>query len=255
MGKLDGRVGLITGAATGIGAAGAKLFAAEGATVALLDVNVDLGRETVAEIEGDGGRAMFIRGDVSRDDDVRGAVESAVESFGKLDLLWSNAGIGVWKTVPETTNEEWERIVGVNLTGTFLVGRYGIPELIRAGGGTMVATASVSSFVAGRNWAAYCATKGGVLMLVRAMALDHADDGVRVNCVCPGSVDTPLQMDDLRHRDVPFEQAKREDEAAHPLGRFARPEEIARAALYLSCDDSSFTTGSALVVDGGLTAQ
>ncbi len=255
MGKLDGRVGLITGAATGIGAAGAKLFAAEGAALVALDVNVELGRETVAEIERDGGRAVFIRGDVSRDDHVRGAVEFAVESFGKLDLLWSNAGIGVWKTVPETTNEEWERILGVNLTGTFLVGRYGIPELVRTGGGTMVVTASVSSFVAGRNWAAYCATKGGVLMLARAMALDHADDGVRVNCVCPGSVDTPLQMDDLRQREVPFEQARREDEAAHPLGRFARPEEIARAALYLSCDDSSFTTGSALVVDGGLTAQ
>jgi NAD(P)-dependent dehydrogenase (short-subunit alcohol dehydrogenase family) len=255
VGKLDGRVGLITGAATGIGAAGAKLFAAEGAALVTLDVNEQAGRWTVAEIERAGGRGLFVHGDVSRDADIRRAVETAVEAFGKLDLLWSNAGIGVWKTVPETTDEEWERIVGVNLKGTFLVGKHGIPELVRAGGGTMVATASVSSFVASPRWAAYCATKGGVLMLVRAMALDHASAGVRVNCVCPGSVDTPLQAEDMRRRDVPLEQAVREDEEAHPLGRFAQPEEIARAALFLSCDDSSFSTGSALVVDGGITAQ
>ena len=172
-----------------------------------------------------------------------------------FDLLWSNAGLGVWKTVPETTDEEWERIVGVNLKGTFLVGKHGIPELVRAGGGTMVVTASISSFVGAPRWAAYCATKGGVLMLARAMALDHAAEGVRVNCVCPGAVDTPLQAEDLRRRDVPLEQAIHDDEEAHALGRFARPEEIARAALFLSCDDSSFCTGSALMVDGGLTAQ
>lgn len=255
MGKLDGRVGLVTGTATGIGAAGARLFAAEGAALVTLDANAEQGRETAAEIARAGGRALFVHGDVSRGDDVRRAVAAAVETYGKLDLLWSNAGIGVWKTVPDTSDEEWERIVGVNLKGTFLVGKYGIPELVRAGGGTMVATASVSSFVAAPRWAAYCATKGGVLMLVRAMALDHAPDGVRVNCVCPGSVDTPLQAEDMRRRDVPLEQAIREDEQAHPLGRFAGPDEIARAALFLSCDDSSFCTGSALMVDGGITAQ
>jgi NAD(P)-dependent dehydrogenase (short-subunit alcohol dehydrogenase family) len=255
MGKLDGRVGLVTGTATGIGAAGARLFAAEGATLVTLDMNAEQGRETAAEIERAGGRALFVHGDVSRGEDVCRAVETAVERYGKLDLLWSNAGIGVWKTVPDTTDEEWERIVGVNLKGTFLVGKYGIPELVRAGGGTMVATASVSSFVAAPRWAAYCATKGGVLMLVRAMALDHAPDGVRVNCICPGSVDTPLQAEDMRRRDVPLEQAIRDDERAHPLGRFAGADEIARAALFLSCDDSSFCTGSALVVDGGITAQ
>ncbi len=246
---------MITGTATGIGAAGAKLFAAEGAALVAFDLNEESGRETVAEVEAAGGRVLFFRGDVSRDEDVRLAVETAVETFGKLDLLWSNAGIGVWKTVPETTDDEWERIVGVNLKGAFLVGKHGIPELVRAGGGTMVLTASVSSFVAAPNWAAYCATKGGVLMLARAMALDHAAEGVRVNCVCPGSVDTPLQEEDMRRRNAPYEEAKRADEAAHPLGRFATPEEIARTALFLSCDDSSFTTGSAVVVDGGLTAQ
>jgi len=255
MGKLDGRVGLITGTATGIGAAGAALFAAEGAALVTFDVNEEAGRQTVAGIEADGGRALFVHGDVSSDADVRAAVEAAVDAYGKLDLLWSNAGLGVWKTVPETTDEEWERIVGVNLKGTFLVGKHGIPELVRAGGGTMVVTASISSFVGAPRWAAYCATKGGVLMLARAMALDHAAEGVRVNCVCPGAVDTPLQAEDLRRRDVPLEQAIHDDEEAHALGRFARPEEIARAALFLSCDDSSFCTGSALMVDGGLTAQ
>ena len=256
MPKLDGRVGLLTGTATGIGRAGAALFASEGAALVTIDSNDEEGRRTAASIEQAGGRAAFVHGDVSNPDDVQRAVTTAVDLYGKLDLVWSNAGVGVFKTVPETGIEEWDRIVGGNLKGAYLVGKYAIPELIRAGGGTVVITGSVNSFVADRQWAAYCATKGGVLMLARAMALDHAPDNVRVNCVCPGSVDTALQEHRLRARSsLSYEDAVAADQAAHPLGRYATPEEVARAARFLSCSDSSFTTGSAVMVDGGLTAQ
>jgi NAD(P)-dependent dehydrogenase (short-subunit alcohol dehydrogenase family) len=254
-GKLAGRVGLISGTATGIGRAGALLFARQGAALVTLDVKEGQGRQTVAEIQAGGGQAAFVHGDVASSRDVEGAVRTAVQTYGKLDLLWSNAGIGVFKTIVDTTEEEWDRIMGVNLKGAYLMARFGIPELLRAGGGTMVLTASISSFVGATEWAAYCATKGGVLMLCKAMALDYARQNVRINCICPGATDTPLQEADMRRRPIPYEQAVREDQAAHPLNRYAAPEEVARAALFLSCEDSSFTTGSALMVDGGLTAQ
>jgi NAD(P)-dependent dehydrogenase (short-subunit alcohol dehydrogenase family) len=256
MPKLQGRVGLLTGTATGIGRVGAVLFAGEGAALVTMDINEEEGSRTAAMIRQAGGCAAFVHGDVSNPGDVQRAVATALEEFGKLDLVWSNAGVGVFKTVPDTDLDEWDRIVGVNLKGAYLVGKYAIPEIIRAGGGTVVITGSVNSFVADRQWAAYCATKGGVLMLAKAMALDHAPDGVRVNCVCPGSVDTALQESWLRARSsLPYADAVAADQAAHPLGRYAEPEEVARAALFLSCDDSRFTTGSAVMVDGGLTAQ
>jgi len=254
--KLRGRVGLITGTATGIGRAGALLFAREGAALVTMDVNDKLGRQTAAAVEAAGGRAIFVHGDVAKAADVERAVRAAVDTYGKLDLLWSNAGIGVFqRTIPQTTLEEWDRLLAVNLTGAFHVAKYGIPELLRAGGGTVVFTASISSVAGAEKWAAYCATKGGVLMLCRAMALDHARQNIRLNCVCPGSTDTPLQEADMRSRPKPYQEAVREDQAAHPMNRYATPEEVAKAALFLSCDDSSFTTGSAIFVDGGFTAM
>jgi NAD(P)-dependent dehydrogenase (short-subunit alcohol dehydrogenase family) len=187
---------------------------------------------------------------------VAGAVRATVRHFGRLDLLWANAGTGVAKTVPETTLEEWDRVLAVNLTGAFLLAKYGIPELAAAGGGTMVITGSANSFTADRSWAAYCASKGGLLMLCRALALDHAADGIRVNIVCPGSVTTPLHEEWLAGRPggQTLAQTRDADRAAHPLGRFADPAEVARAALFLSCAESSFTTGAPLLVDGGVTA-
>ena len=253
-GKLAGRVGLVTGTATGIGRAGALLFAREGAALVLLDVNARDGQAVADEIVAAGGQATFVQGDVTRSEDVAGAVRTAVERYGRLDLVWANAGIPVFKTIVDTTEEEWDRIVDVNLKGMYLVAHHAIPELIRSGGGTMVLTASTSSFVGAPRWSAYCATKGGVLMLTKAMALDYAAHNVRINCVCPGSTDTPLLRAEMQTKGKPPEEAAREDAAAHPLNRFARPEEVARAALFLSCDDSSFTTGSALMVDGGITA-
>jgi NAD(P)-dependent dehydrogenase (short-subunit alcohol dehydrogenase family) len=253
--KLAGRVALISGISTGLGRAGALLFAAEGASVVGLDIDVDGAAATVADIVRAGGTAAAVCGDVSRAADVEGAVGHAVGFFGKLDLLWANAGIGVFKDVIDTTEAEWDRVVGVNLKGPYLMAHFGIPELRRAGGGTMVLTASTSAVVGSPRWAAYCATKGGMLMLCRAMALDHAADGIRINCVCPGSIETPLLDQDMRSRGVPIDEAIEHDRRAHPMNRIGRPDEVARAALFLSCDDSSFTTGSALFVDGGYAAQ
>jgi NAD(P)-dependent dehydrogenase (short-subunit alcohol dehydrogenase family) len=255
-GRLAGRVGLITGAASGIGAAGAELFAAQGAALVLLDVDAAQGNRVARAINARGGRAEFVAGDAASADDVSGAVRLAVTTFGRLDLLWANAGIGVAKTVPEMTLDEWDRVLAVNLTGAFLLAKFGLPELAAAGGGTMVITGSANSFMADRNWAAYCASKGGLLMLCRALALDHAADGIRVNIVCPGSVATPMHEAWLATRPGgrPLAEVRDDDRVAHPLGRFADPAEVARAALFLSCAESSFTTGSPLLVDGGVTA-
>jgi len=254
--RLAGRTGLITGAASGIGAAGAELFAAHGAALVLLDTDRAGGQRVADAITARGGRAVFRAGDTSRPDDVAGAVRAAVRLSGQLDLLWANAGIGVARTVPETTLQEWDRVLSVNLTGAFLLAKYGIPELAAAGGGTMVITGSANSFTADRSWAAYCASKGGLLMLCRALALDHAAEGIRVNIVCPGSVTTPMHDDWLASHagGRTLAQAREEDRVAHPLGRVADPAEVARAALFLSCAESSFTTGTPLLVDGGVTA-
>ncbi len=254
--RLAGRTGLITGAASGIGAAGADLFAAHGSALVLLDQDRAGGQRVADTITVRGGRAVFHPGDAASPDDVAGAVRAAVRHFGQLDLLWANAGTGLAKTVPETTLEEWDRVLAVNLTGAFLLAKYGIPELAAAGGGTMVITGSANSFTADRSWAAYCASKGGLLMLCRALALDHAADGIRVNIVCPGSVTTPLHEEWLAGRPggQTLAQTRDADRAAHPLGRFADPAEVARAALFLSCAESSFTTGTPLLVDGGVTA-
>jgi NAD(P)-dependent dehydrogenase (short-subunit alcohol dehydrogenase family) len=253
-GKLDGRVALITGMATGIGRAGAELFAAEGAAVVGLDVNEGVGTTVVDGITTSGGRATFLAGDVANGADVQRAVDAALHHYGGLDLLWGNAGIGVFKNVVDTTEDEWDRIVAINLKGAYLLAHLGLPHLVAAGGGTVVFTASVNSYVADTDWAAYCATKGGVLMLTKAIALDHAKDNVRANCVCPGSVDTPLLDAAFAVRASDPAAAAAADVAQHPIGRIAQPIEIARAALYLSCDDSSYVTGTALVADGGFTA-
>ena len=197
---------------------------------------------------------MFLSGDAASAEDVTRAVRTATERFGKLDLLWANAGTGVAKTVPQTTLEEWNRVLAVNLTGAFLLAKYGIPELAAGGGGTMVITGSANSFAADRSWAAYCASKGGLLTLCRALALGHAADGIWVNIVCPGSVTTPLHEDWLRGppggRPLPRSGKRTGRPPARP---FADQIEVARAALFLSSAESSFTTRSPLLVDGGVT--
>jgi 3-oxoacyl-[acyl-carrier protein] reductase len=253
--RLDGRVALISGIATGVGRAGAQLFAREGAAIIGIDVDGRGAARTAADIEASAGRVQVVAGDAADAEVVRRAVQLAVAEYGKLDLLWSNAGIGVFKNIVDTTEAEWDRIITVNLKGAYLMANLGIPELIRAGGGTMVLTASVNSFVGAPSWAAYSATKGALWMLCRAMALDHAADNVRVNCVCPGSIATPLLDLAMHASGLPYEEAVERDRVEHPMGRVGDPTEVASAALFLSCAESSFTTGSALVVDGGFTAR
>jgi NAD(P)-dependent dehydrogenase (short-subunit alcohol dehydrogenase family) len=255
-GRLSGRVGLLTGMASGIGRAGAELFASEGAAIVAMDVDGAAGEKAVADITQQGGRAVFHHGDAADAGDVGAAVAQAVETFGHLDLVWANAGVNVFKNIVDTTEQEWDRLIDVNLKGCFLAAKYSIPELIRAGGGTIVFTGSVNSFVGDPGAPAYCASKGGILMLCRAVALEYADRRIRVNCLCPGSTDTPFQEAALRAiPDASYEELVRQEEAAIPLGRYATPAEVAKAALFLSCDDSSFVTGSALMVDGGYTTK
>jgi NAD(P)-dependent dehydrogenase (short-subunit alcohol dehydrogenase family) len=250
--KLKGKVALITGSGSGIGRASAVLFAREGARVVLVDYNEDNGRETLKIIQENGGEAMFIHADVSKGSDAEKMVREAVKKYGRLDILFNNAGKGLVKTVPDTTEEEWDILIDTNLKGVFLGSKYAIPEMAKNGRGAIINTASISGLVGHRNSAAYCASKGGIIMLTKAMAGDHAPQNIRVNCICPGHVLTP-QLEPLI-RSIP----KSSTEAIvkrYPLGRLGSPEDIAYAALYLASDESSWVTGSALVIDGGCTAQ
>jgi NAD(P)-dependent dehydrogenase (short-subunit alcohol dehydrogenase family) len=257
-GRLAGRVALLTGMASGIGRAGAEAFAREGAAVVALDIDAAEGQKAVVGLTEAGARAVFHHGDAATSADVQAAVALAVETFGQLDLVWANAGVNVFKNIVDTTEEEWDRVIDVNLKGCFLAAKHSIPELIRAGGGTIVFTGSVNSFVGDPGAPVYCASKGGILMLARAIALEYADQHIRVNCLCPGSTDTPFQEAALRAisgTEAEYSALVREEEAAIPLGRYATAAEVAKAAVFLSCDDSSFVTGSALMVDGGYTTK
>lgn len=250
--RLSGKVALITGAGSGIGRESALLFAQEGARVVVVDVNEEGGRAVAEEIRRRGGEAVFVRADVTRAEDVRGMIEAAERAFGRLDVLFNNAGIfhpddG---SVLDTDERVWDLVLRVNLTGVFLGCKYGIPALLRAGGGVIINTASfVALMGAAVSQIAYTASKGGVLALTREIAVEFARQGIRANALCPGPVETPLLASLLA------DPGRRQRRLVHiPVGRFARAEEIARAALFLASDDSSYMTGAALIVDGGITA-
>jgi len=250
--RLSGKVALITGAGSGIGRVAAELFASEGAAVVVADVAAGAARETVAAITAAGGRAAAVTVDVADEEQVADMVGSAVDTFGALNVLFNNAGIfpgddgGLLDTPPAT----WDRVMQVNLKGVWLGCRAAVPAMIDSGGGSIV---NVASFVALMGAAtaqvAYTASKGGVLAFTRELAVEYARSGIRANSLCPGPIDTPLLVELLA------DPERRQRRLVHvPMGRLGRPEEIARAALFLASDDSSFMTGSALVVDGGITA-
>ncbi len=248
-GALAGRVALVTGGASGIGRATALLFGREGAAVLVHDLKEE-GRSTSEAILAAGGRASFLQGDVTRAADCQAAVRHAVEGFGGLHVLVNNAGIIRRASVVDTTEEEWDRVMAVNVKSVFLLSKAAIPVMARGGGGVIVNTASGWGIDGGRNAASYCASKAAVVNLTRAMALDHADQNIRVNCVCPGDTDTPMLREEARQlgQDV---QGFLAGAAKRPMGRMGRPEEIAQVILFLASDASSYITGTPLIVDGG----
>lgn len=251
--RLEGRVALITGAGSGIGQGIAQLFAAEGAKVALLEIDEAKGRETVAVIRDAGGEAILLRADVSKEEEVRRAIAGTVEAYGALHHLVNNAGIVLVKPLEECTEAEWDQVMAVNVKSIFLTMKHALPMLKQAEGATVVNMASVSSFVGQGQTPSYVASKGAVMMLTKALALDYARYDIRVNCICPGITDTPL----FRHHvsRTPDPEATLESRAARvPLGRFLTPRDIANAALYLSTGDSSGITGIAHLVDAGYLA-
>jgi NAD(P)-dependent dehydrogenase (short-subunit alcohol dehydrogenase family) len=250
MGVLAGKRALISGGASGIGRATALLFAREGAAVAIADLDEYRGLKAVRQIEDEGGRALFVLCNVAEAASCQRAVRTTVEELGGLDILFNNAGIIRRADVVDTTEAEWDRVMAVNVKSVFLMSKYAVPVMVERGGGVIVNTASGWGLTGGRNAAAYCASKAAVVNLTRAMALDHGEHNIRVNCVCPGDTDTPMLRDEARQ--LGEQEGRFLAEAAdRPLGRVGQPEEIAQAVLYLAGDAASFVSGAALVVDGG----
>jgi NAD(P)-dependent dehydrogenase (short-subunit alcohol dehydrogenase family) len=250
MSALKGKVALVTGCASGIGRAIALLFSRQGAAVAGVDVNHERGQDLAAAIRAAGGRAMFLPGDVSHAADCRRAVEQTVREFGALDILVNNAGIICRSSVLELSEEAWDRVMAVNVKSVYLMSKHAIPVMIRRGGGAIVNIASGWGLTGGAKAAAYCASKGAVVLLTKAMALDHSAAHIRVNCICPGDTDTPMLRAEAAELGEPIEGFLRQA-GDRPLGRVGRPEEIAQAALFLAGEASSFVAGATLVVDGG----
>jgi NAD(P)-dependent dehydrogenase (short-subunit alcohol dehydrogenase family) len=250
--RMKDRVSVITGAGSGIGLATAHRLAREGATVILADCRNATAQAN--ELATSGAEARFVQTDVSSAAQVEKLIQETLSAFGRLDVLVNNAGVELPKTITETTEAEWDRLMEINLKGVFLCSRASIPAMRRQGGGVIVNVASELGLVGGSEIAAYCATKGGVVQLTKAMAVDHAADGIRVNCVCPGPVDTPLLEATIRGSSDP-EQERRNIVEKTLIKRVGRPEEIANVILFLASSESSYMTGSVVVVDGGVTAH
>ena len=251
---LNDNVAIVTGAGSGIGRSTAEFFAEQGAKVVVAERNKVSGEETTARILDAGGNALFCQTDVSSASQVEAMVTKAIEHFGRLDILVNNAAIQILSQLAETTEEDWDRINSVNLKGPFLTMKYAIPVMKRVGGGTIINIASVLGLVADPDLAAYCAAKGGLISLTRVAALTYGPDGIRVNCICPGDVETPL-VQEYFNKDPDPEKLRNEIYSKYALRRIASPREIAQTAAFLASSQSSFLTGSALVVDGGLTIK
>lgn len=251
--ELNRRVAIITGAGSGIGRATARLFAREGALVVTADLQAEAGEETVQLIRETGGESIFVRTDVSKSSDVMHLVQTAVERYGRLDILHNNAGMFLVKYLEDMAEEEWDRILGVNLKSIFLGVKYAVPHMKAQRSGVILNTASTGSFIGQHRTPAYIASKGGVAMLTKTLALDYAEYGIRVNCICPGAVNTPMLRQHFSTSPDPVRAAEVEQRLI-PLKRFLDPEEIAEAALYLCSDRSRGVTGAAMPVDGGSLA-
>jgi len=252
--KLEDRVAIVTGAASGIGAASARLFAAEGARVALVDLDEKGLREVAVDIEGKGGQAIVLPADVSDAGKARDGVGRVMEKWGRVDVLLTAAGISLGGTVDSVDEAAWDRTFAVNVKGTFLWIHHAIQPMIAARSGTIVTVGSqLAQSSLGKN-AAYVASKGAIASFTKTIAVDHARQGIRINALMPGVIDTPMPARSLQRQADP-EAARLFWKQRHPMGRIGQPEEVAKAALFLASDDSSFVTGTLLFVDGGWTAH
>lgn len=250
--KLANKVALITGAGSGMGKSAALIFAAEGAKVGAVDINEAQVKETVAEITKKGGQAIAIRADVSKSEDVKRMVDETVAKFGGLNVVYNNAGIeGESNFISNMTEEQFDRVIAINLRGVFLGMKYSLPHLIKAGGGSIINQASIAGLVAIRGGAGYAAAKAGVIALTRVGALEYGRYNIRVNAICPGAIETPMAQR-IRQGQAPNPKAI---QRISVLGRMAEPEEIAKVALFLASDDSSFATGAPFIIDGGWTVM
>ena len=258
MGKLSDKVAIITGATSGIGKATALLFADEGAHVVITGRRADLGARLQEDITQKGARCLFVQADHSQADGCSRVVERTLAEFGRVDVLFNNAGIVTKGTAETTSDEIWDKTIAINITAVWHMCKLVIPHMKKQAGGVIVNNGSDWSVVAGKNAFPYIASKGAIGMMTKAMALDHARENIRVNAVCPGDtfVDRWLERGYFEYSDpVSLEEAVKEASSYIPMGRFGKPEEIAKAVLYLASDDSSFVTGHLLLVDGGNTAQ
>lgn len=253
-GRVRGKVAIVTGAAMGIGKACAQLLAREGARVVLTDVDAAAGEKTAAAIRAEGGEAIFIEHDVSSESGWQAVIAQTLQAFGSVHVLVNNAGIGGTSSIENTTFEQWRKLMSINCDGVFLGTKYAFPEIKRSGGGSIVNMSSILGFTGNADAASYCASKGAIRLLAKAVALEGAKFNVRVNSVHPGYIETPMVQ---RHiASMPDEQAARKAIAdLHPMGHLGEPDDIAYGVLYLASDESKFVTGSELVIDGGYLAR
>lgn len=251
MRRLEGKVAVITGAASGMGRATAARFAAEGASIVIADLNAEGGEAAVRECRENSANAVFHKTDVTAEGEIKGAIERAVKEFGRLDVMFNNAGMAEVSLIHETSVESWSRVIAVTLTSTFLGLKYAIPIMRAQKSGVVINTASISGTRGDYGMGSYNAAKAGVINLTRSAALENARFGIRVNCVCPGGINTRVAQVLGKDRADEFRSTMG---AAHPIGRMGEPEEIAATVTFLASDESSFITGASIVADGGITA-
>ncbi|HUU06815.1 MAG TPA: glucose 1-dehydrogenase [Thermoplasmata archaeon] len=253
--RFEGKAAVVTGGASGIGKATVERLLEEGARVAIVDISKEVGGKTIDELRGKGYDPLLVSGDVTDHADVKKMVDEILAGLGRIDVLFNNAGILIEGTVEDVSEEDWDRIMAVNVKGVFLMTKEVIPVMLKQGGGSIVNNASCSGLVGDRSAIAYNTSKGAVVLMTKCLALDYAGKNIRVNCVCPGEIETPMFLQEVASRGTTVDAHRKEISDYHPIGRLGRPSEVANTVVFLASDDASFITGAAVSVDGGYTCQ